>query len=122
MHSGPCRAPGALVELAQELLQLIRGLRKPSVACHFFHPLLWIWALFLPAAVGQGGSSVGGWTYAGAFPLLLLGFSRLSCPGAHSHGMNVQVSGVQSTWGPAGPKVLPEASTHCDEQDMDLLV
>ena len=25
--------------LAQELLQLISGLRKPSVVCHFFHPL-----------------------------------------------------------------------------------
>lgn len=30
---------GTLVELARELPQLISGLRKPSVVCHFFHPL-----------------------------------------------------------------------------------
>lgn len=39
VHGQPRRAPGALVELAQELRQLISGLRKPSVVCHFFHPL-----------------------------------------------------------------------------------
>lgn len=36
---GPAEPPGALVELAQELPQLISGLRKPSVVCHIFHPL-----------------------------------------------------------------------------------
>lgn len=77
---GPAEPPAALVELAQDLLQLISGLRKPSVVCHFFHPLFFSAFRPFPCQSCSTSSSGAGrkllWKRAditGVFPLLLLG-------------------------------------------------
>lgn len=80
---GPAEPLGALVELAQKLLQLVSGLRKPSAVCHFFHPLLCVQAFSLPVMLhrrqwGREEALLEGLTRAGAFPLLQLGLGSPS--------------------------------------------
>lgn len=77
---GPAEPPAALVELAQDLLQLISGLRKPCVVCHFFHPLFFSAFRPFPCQSCSTSSSGAGrkllWKRAditGVFSLLLLG-------------------------------------------------